>query len=126
MIASISTATPLELCGICEEAGGGDIYWPTHQGKFTHSSCYQQIQPLESDLNTTIFALFDGAVGGYYFLNEAHKKAIQAVRLACHPDTLLSYLQKNGDLALTRLFNTVGSRAARMYALQYPLPNDYS
>jgi hypothetical protein len=103
-----------EGCGICQKPGG-EVFWFSPYSRCAHAKCFELIKTSESDLIKIIDGLFKNTED-YGEKNSAHIKAIKAVRAACNSETIMSYLEKNGVDALTRLFNTVGAEAAKKYA----------
>jgi hypothetical protein len=97
-------------CGICEK-GGAEVFWYGSFSQAAHAKCIKVVNKAEEKLNTTIGELFIGTK--YQVKTEAQTRARQAVRLACTPKTMLSYLEENGIDALIRLFDTVGIEAAK-------------
>lgn len=110
-----------EGCGICEERGdlgqSGFVYWYTKNRSSAHFICIQKIGHLEKNLNRTILDLFHSnqlnKSESFTNFKRVHIQAIEAVKNACGSETLLSYLEKNGETCLAHLFDTIGIEAAK-------------
>ena len=113
LVSMITNMYNSEGCGVCEKEGA-EVFWFSPYSRCAHARCFKIIEPATSTLYLTIDDLFNGAKHGEH--NDAHIKAIKAVRSACGSDTIMSYLEKNGLDALKNLFNTVGVKAVKQYA----------
>jgi len=99
-----------EDCGICEQKGA-TIFWFSPYSRGAHRECFRAIQKAEESLAFTVDQLFKDTVNGERI--NAHIEAIRAVRKACGSETILSFFEKNGEEALSGLFNTVGIAGAK-------------
>lgn len=103
-------------CGICEK-DDVEVFWPNSVSNGAHRICANQIQKPVKSLNKLIVTLFpyDKYGSGYGAQNTAHKVAMCAIRQACGSQTIMEYLQKEGETSLAKLFNTVGIDAVKQY-----------
>ncbi len=101
-------------CGICEK-NGAQVYWFSPFSRCAHAKCVKMIEPAETLLSQTINRLFKESET-YEIQNEAHYRAIEAIKAHCGSDSLMEYLEKNGLAALTHLFDNDGVRAVEKYA----------
>lgn len=85
-----------------------------------HERCVEMIKGAENPLFQKIEELFNNNSGDYRDHNDAHFRAISAIKIAisygCDSETISSYLEKNGESALAHLFNTIGSETVEQYA----------
>lgn len=101
-------------CGICEK-GNPTVLWFSHHSKAAHRLCYQIIMRADEVLMKTINEQFKSK-SDWSEHNFAHRKAVEAVKLACGDATLIEYFEREGEEALVHLFRTVGVQAANEYA----------
>lgn len=113
-----------EGCGICEKEGS-EIAWFNHLSIGAHRTCFARIKLADDVLMTTINELF-AREKTYVEHNQAHRKAIEAVKLACGDATISSYIETQGEAALVELFKTVGVKAAKDYAASRKPTTTYS
>jgi hypothetical protein len=106
---------PEKGCGICEKPEGKEVIWFSPYSNCAHKKCFKLIEPSISDLIKTIEKLFGDAI--HSCVQNAYHEANKAVRAACGSETIMSYFEKNGESALTNLFNTVGVEAVTKYNL---------
>lgn len=112
-----------EGCGICEDGnvlGESFILWFTDKTRGAHLVCHEKIRHLDEKLTKTIRQLFynnqlNESENSRKF-NQVHREAIKAIKIACGSETILSYLEKNGETRLTHLFQTVGIEAIKQLA----------
>ncbi|MBA3239098.1 MAG: hypothetical protein H0T62_12220 [Parachlamydiaceae bacterium] len=123
-IAKLSKLSEFEGCGICEkndaELYEEGVFWFNPLGKSVHANCFKKIEKIENSYLEQISSLFfDKQQFGRMAQNEAGFKAVRAVMIACYPESISTYLEKNGEQELKALFNTVGIEAAKKYADKY-------
>jgi hypothetical protein len=105
-----------ESCGICKkQAGEKRIFWYNSDSRWADTTCFEQIQPLESRLVARIHELFPDHLDKRQ-RNMAHLCAVRAVEELCEPYSLLEYYQKKGAEALANLFNSEGIKGAERFA----------
>lgn len=110
LVSDIKKQYDSEGCGVCEKTGA-EVFWFSRYSRGAHAKCFKLVEKSEQKLTNTIDEMFKGTKHGER--NVAHIRAVQAVRLACASKTIMSFLEKNGVEALTRLFDTVGIEAAK-------------
>ena len=105
-----------QKCGVCEKEGA-DVYWNNPISKGAHRKCFEKIWPTETELVRTIDDLFKHDQD-YRINTKAHIAAVRAVKEKCGDGPIITYIEKNGEKAITHLFNTVGVQAAKQFASQ--------
>ncbi len=111
-------------CGICERRdqdpavertspGNLPKDWSRTIGGSAHKTCHELIQPTQKGFIKALNYLF--GLESESRILEARIQANEAVRKACGSKTLFTYFKEEGEAALTRLFNTVGVKAAQDY-----------
>ena len=111
LMARMGAAYDEEGCGVCEKTGS-EVIWFSDYSRCAHKRCFEWIKTADSALMAEVAKLFKGKVGdrGSFnqFLNHSHRLAMEAVREKCNPETVMTYSEKNGIEALTKLFIEVG------------------
>lgn len=96
-------------CGICEKKES-DVFWFSQFSYFSHVKCHQNIQAISDNLLKAIDATYQDS----HQKTMAHIRAVGGIRRACGSDSISAYLEKNGPVALRRLFDTVGVYCANV------------
>ncbi len=112
-----------QICGICERGIVRTLpenqftRWATKKSGLVHRECFSLIKPsVDASTEAINHWLEEGCrIRRSWEFVSAHTEANEAVKRACCPETVFSYLEKNGEAALTSLFNTVGVDAAKNY-----------
>jgi hypothetical protein len=92
-----------EKCGICKQAGAGDICWPSEHSRLACPTCFELIKPTQKDFIAALQAKYKCEN-----LNKAHAIAVKAVQAAIGDSTIKDFYTKNGAEALKALFDKEG------------------
>jgi homoserine trans-succinylase len=107
MINTVLEMHKAQGCGVCEKSGA-EVFWFSHISHFAHTVCYQTIKDVEADLNAKINSLYKDNQDR----NNAHVKAIRAVKKELGTVSIKTYLETNGAKNLKLIFDSVGLNAA--------------
>lgn len=88
------------MCGICEN-DETDTYWVNNVTNRAHKTCLKKIQPLDHLLCDYIYNTCTDPTD----TNLAHQYALSVIKSQIGKDnTILTYLEKNGQQALTDIY----------------------
>ena len=104
-----------EICGICEQRGADNFYWPNTKSKWVHAKCFDILDPLTIDLTNNIDSIFKNEIN-YNKQTTAYILAIREIQQHCAPHSILDFLEKNGTEKAFKLFSAIGVETAKKYA----------
>ena len=98
---------PAPDCTLCDKPAT-DGFW--HNYRWSHHKCVKLLGTADNTLVQTINLMCGD--GSNRRLWAAHDKALKAIKEACAPDSILTFLEKNGIEKTNKLFETFGGQAA--------------
>lgn len=94
-------------CIICDKK----VIWFGPGHRIVHIICANETIGVEEKLKNTLqLRFFKG--NDSEKAAAAYMRAIKAVKAACAPDSILAFLERNGEAKLKELFDTIGIQAA--------------
>lgn len=91
-----------KLCGICEEPNA-DTFWNNQLSRWAHLDCIEKIQDFDEDLWTNIRSFVPDPREALLH-SEAHKSALQAIKRLIGNVSILTFLETEGVVKLTKIF----------------------